>query len=415
MDVAASLQEALERIVLHVLAHFREATGQRRLCMAGGVAQNCSMNGKVLTSGLFERVFVQPVAHDAGCALGAALEASRRLLGDRSPAPSEGALTHLYLGSGPEEQEPLATTLASWSSWIECERVTDVHERAADLLARGHVVGWVQGRAEFGPRALGNRSILADPRPAENKDLINAMVKKREAFRPFAPAVLEEAAQEYFEVPEAADRTLPFMIFVVKVREDRRALLGATTHVDGSARVQTVSRQTNERFWMLLRAFGERTGVPVLLNTSFNNNVEPIVDSAQDALACILTTEISHLIVGDYVVTKKPRDPLACLDLVPSVPDYVRLTQRWQRDAAGALVVEHAARTTYDASFAHPLSEALFGLLLRADNRTPLRELLRDAPAMPSAESLAEELWELWSRRLTRLVPRDLVPAAAPP
>jgi carbamoyltransferase len=171
-------------------------------------------------------------------------------------------------------------------------------------LADGGVLAWVQGRAEFGPRALGNRSILADPRPATNRDIVNGLVKKREAYRPFAPAVLEEAVDEFFDLPRPGMR-LPFMVFAVKVKREKQTLLGAVTHVDGSARVQTASRDTNPRFWRLIRLFGDRTGVPVLLNTSFNNNAEPIVDSLEDAIATLLTTGLEHLVFGDVLVKKQ--------------------------------------------------------------------------------------------------------------
>ena len=188
------------------------------------------------------------------------------------------------------------------------------------------MIGWVQGRSEFGPRALGNRSILADPRPAGNMTRINAMIKKREGYRPFAPSVMEEHVRDYFELPDEV-ASLPYMIFVVPVRVDRRSLLGAVTHVDGSARVQTVSRTDNERFWQLLRAFGDLTGVPVLLNTSFNNNAEPIVDTLDEAVTCYLTTGLDYLVAGDYLVTRRPAVNGAYRDLTVLLPELVAIRQ----------------------------------------------------------------------------------------
>jgi carbamoyltransferase len=267
MDLAAGLQSALEEIVLHVLRHHQRASGHRRLCLAGGVAHNCTMNGKIARSGMFEEIFVQPAAHDAGCALGAALAVSV----PDGAAPRPRRLSSVYWGRDVGDDRAIRAELDRWSPWLTVERSADVARTAASLIAGGAVIGWVQGRSEFGPRALGHRSILADPRPAENKDRINRMVKKREAYRPFAPSVLEERAHEFFVLPQAAS-TLGFMVIVLEVREDRRELLGAITHVDGTARVQTVSRAASPRYWDVIHAFGELTGVPVLLNTSFNNN-----------------------------------------------------------------------------------------------------------------------------------------------
>src|SRR5262249_1296171 len=280
----ASLQETLEDIAFHTIRYYRQVTGQKRLCLAGGVAHNCTLNGKLLYSGLFDDVFIQPAAHDAGCALGSAMHAYLQAKGSLS----RPRLDHVFWGSDAGADDEIESTLSRWTELVEFEKVDNVAERAAQLLAGGSVIGWVQGRSEFGPRALGNRSILADPRPAENKRVINAMVKKREGYRPFAPSVPEEDAADIFVPPPM--KTAPFMIFVVDVREHQRALLGAVTHVNGSARVQTVSRSTNARYHRLLAEFKALTGVPVLLNTSFNNNAEPIVDSVEDAVVCYLTT-----------------------------------------------------------------------------------------------------------------------------
>ncbi len=257
-DIAAALQRALSACIFHMIAHARAATGLRNLCLAGGVAHNCTVNGELLRSRLFDDIFVQPAAHDAGCALGAAL-----VVHARSRPVRTSRLDHVYWGTATHADDARAAA-TRWSRFVTATPRTDIVAHAAERMAAGDVIGWVQGRAEFGPRALGNRSILADPRPARNKEVINAMVKKREGYRPFAPSVTIEDASRWFEVD--AGQAFPFMNFVVGVRAEHRETLGAVTHVDGSARIQTVSREQNPRYWELLRAFQAITGVPVLLN-----------------------------------------------------------------------------------------------------------------------------------------------------
>jgi carbamoyltransferase len=411
-DLAAALQEALERIVLHVLRHQRAVTGERRLCLAGGVAHNCTMNGHVLASGLFDDVFVQPAAHDAGCALGAALLAAE----DAAVARRHRPLRHVYWGPDIGSDGKVSSVLDAWDGFVRVERPGDLARRTAQLLASGAVVGWVQGRSEFGPRALGNRSILADPRPAANKDRINAMVKKREGYRPFAPSVLEEDARDYFDVPGQVE-ALPFMIFVVPVREDKRALLGATTHVDGTARVHTVSRDTNPRYWELIKAFKDLTGVPVVLNTSFNNNAEPIVDSVEDAVVTFLTTDIDHLVVGDCLVTKRAVSWADRLSLDVWLRPYARLEQTKGFVAPDRVGVTCEARTTADRRLRWPISRRLYDVLVTLEAPTPLGELLARA-GVPTEEypDVVAELDELWAQRLVTLRPparRPSRPAAA--
>jgi carbamoyltransferase len=290
-DFAAALQATLERIAMHIIRHFQRHTGSRSLCLSGGVAHNCAMNGALLRSGLFDRVYVQPAAHDAGNAVGAALSVVREA---EEPIDSN-FMPHVFLGTDIGSSDEVGRELRRWEPLIKIRRVTDPAETGAELLARGLVIGWVQGRSEFGPRALGNRSILADPRPLENKRIINAMVKKREDYRPFAPSVIEERLEDYFDVPNGTER-VPFMTIVLPVREAARSHLAAVTHVDGSARVQSVSREHNPRYHALIEAFGRVTGFPIVLNTSFNNNAEPIVDSVDDAVAAFLTTGIQRIV-----------------------------------------------------------------------------------------------------------------------
>lgn len=422
-DFAAGLQGALEDIVLHVLRHLREETGERKLCLAGGVAHNCAVNGKVLYSGLFDEVFVQPAAHDSGNALGAALAA----LGAEGARPLPGGMRHAYLGSDIGGEREVLRELRAWEPLLSFERPESICDATARLLADGAVVGWVQGRSEFGPRALGNRSILADPRPAENRERINAMVKKRESYRPFAPSVREERVGDYFVVPPG--RTgFPFMIFVLQVREEARDTLGAVTHVDGTARVQTVSRDTNPRYWELIRAFEEITGVPILLNTSFNNHAEPIVDSVRDAIGCFLTTGIDYLVVGDYLVRKHAVEPSDSRwrALVPVLPDSRKLVLRAGPGHGEGNARVHAVESTANRYFGARgigISAELFDVLLAADGARTLDELCADAGIRDPAilRSITEEVVALWGERAVALgaprpVPvrgRDLLPVPA--
>jgi carbamoyltransferase len=400
-DIACALQESLEEIAFHVISHYQSQTGHKSLCLAGGVAHNCTLNGKILRSGMFDRVFVQPAAHDAGAALGAAFYAHFKL---NPVAPKPVTLQHVYLGSKIAAARALLEELDKWSLLITTEKLHDTAKRAAELLATGAVVGWVQGCSEFGPRALGNRSILADARPAENKDRINQMVKKREGYRPFAPSVIEEDAGEFFELPAGTNR-FPYMIFLVRVKEEKRSLLGAVTHVDGTARIQTVGRSTNELFWQLLRAFQNITGVPVLLNTSFNNYAEPIVDSVEDALRCYLTTGLDCLIVGDYLIRKREVPLTAYLSLKVSLPVYVHL-QQLLKPCFGSDTRKHYLRTNYNADFKQDVSPAAFDLLARTDGRKTIGQLLNEEKLDDGQLQLVlEELIGLWEPRLIQLNP----------
>lgn len=400
-DVSASLQEALERIVFHILRHHREATGMKRLCLAGGVAHNCTMNGKLLYSGLFEDIFVQPASHDAGCALGAALIVSNEM---GRPAPCE-RLQEVYWGPDLGSDRAMQQELNAWAGHLEVERSDDVASSAADWIANGAVIGWVQGRSEFGPRALGNRSILADPRPAANKDRINAMVKKREGYRPFAPSVLEEDASEFFDLPDGRHE-FPFMNFVVRVRDSKRALLGAITHVDGTARLQTVSRNTNPAYWEVINAFKKRTGTPILLNTSFNNNAEPIVDSVADAIATFLTTELDGLVVGPFLVKKRAATLQDWTALAVSLPPYVSLRQTRAYTALDRRETHCEIRTNHSSSDSVRISHDLFNLLMRIEGEAVLGDLLNTiAPDQAKRDALMEGLRRLWEQRLVRLHP----------
>jgi len=292
-DLAFAVQDLLEETALHVARALRRRSGLGDLCLAGGVALNSVMNSRLLGEAGFERIFIQPAASDAGNALGAALWVWHQRLGH----PRGQAMRHAFHGAGWNEAEQ-AEALAGQG--LEVRRVADPAAEAARLLAEGAIVGWFQGRAEVGPRALGARSILADPRRSETKDLVNARVKRREGFRPFAPSVLDEHGPEFF----AGYHPNPFMLLVQPVRADRRALIPAVTHVDGTARLQSVTPTENPLYHRLISRFAAHTGVPVVLNTSFNLRGEPIVHRPAEAVADFLRSDIDALFLGNLLATK---------------------------------------------------------------------------------------------------------------
>ena len=299
-DVARSAQAVLEEVLLAKADWLHQQTGSPRLCMAGGVALNCVANGRILRDGPFDELFVQPAASDAGAALGAATIAHRRVTGH---APPRQRLSDVMLGPSYSTGE-IRTLLAG--SGVPIEIVGDdasLVDRVAERLARGEVVGWFQGAMDFGPRALGARSILADPRNPAMRDRVNAFVKKREAFRPFAPAVLAERARDHFDL----DHDAPFMLETCQVRSPLD--LPAITHVDGSARPQTVDAASQSRFHALLRAFERRTGCPILLNTSFNLRGEPIVCTPIDALLCFVRSDLDCLVLEDLILDRRDVPP----------------------------------------------------------------------------------------------------------
>jgi len=399
-DVAAAVQEAFEQIVFHILSHWRAHTNETALCLAGGTAQNSSCNGKLLSSGLFERLYVQPASHDAGIALGAAFHAR---LQARAGSAGRLAPPSPYLGPAVPEGRELQDVIARWSDYLAITWPADIADSVASLLAGGQVAGWVQGHSEFGPRALGNRSILADPRDASQRRRVNAAIKMRESYRPFAPAVKRERAAEYFVMPAGVE-SLPFMTCVVPVQPRARTLLPAVTHVDGSARVQTVGKEDNELFWRLLDAFESKTGVPVLLNTSFNTSAEPIVQSVDDAIACFLTTSLDALAVGGAVCIKRSVEPAMWLRLVPRLRSDVMLSTfpgEGPRCEPVHAVIAQDWRS-------HTISARLFRLLAAADGR-PLYQWLPAFGWEGEANALGQELRELWNSRLVLLTPGPVI------
>ena len=322
MNMALSIQQVTEEVVLKLARTARDLTGSKNLCMAGGVALNCVANGKVLRQKVFDHLWIQPAAGDAGGALGAALAAwhiwkgRKRVSGDTGEDTMAGA----YLGPEFSDKDILRMTERTGALYRYYPEYGDLCHDIADLLSGGYVVGWFQGRMEWGPRALGNRSILGDARCPEMQKKLNLKIKYREGFRPFAPVVLAEDYQKYFDL----DAPSPYMLLVAPVSEKRRnpipagyedmplfdrlyhvrSDIPAVTHIDFSARVQTVHRETNERMWLLLNAFRELTGYGLLVNTSFNVRGEPIVCTPQDAYRCFMRTEMDYLVIGNFIFNK---------------------------------------------------------------------------------------------------------------
>ena len=296
-DLAWQVQHDTEKVLLHRAKWLREATGATNLCMAGGVALNCVGNGHIARESGFDNVWVQPAAGDDGIAIGCAYYGYLELL----KKSRSYVMEHAYLGR-PYQDDDIDEALKDGFRRFEVDRKEcgDICRQAAQLLADGHVLGWFQGRSEFGPRALGNRSIIADPRTHAMKDKLNAQVKHRQAFRPFAPIVLEERSDEIFEGTYQS----PYMLMAKHVRPEWRDRLAGIVHVDGTARIQTVSEATNPDLYRLLKAFDEITGVPVLINTSFNVKGEPIVETPSDAVDCFLSTGIDYLAIHDLLLSK---------------------------------------------------------------------------------------------------------------
>ena len=301
-DIAASIQKVTEEVILKLALAAHRETGLTKLCLAGGCALNSVANGRILRETPFEDVFVQPAAGDGGAAAGAALYGYHAVLGK----PRGFVMQHAAWG---EEHGPAVTEGFLREHGIPFERYDDEDRLLAcvvDRLQAGHVVGWSQGRFEWGPRALGQRSIIADPRRADMKDIVNTKIKFREPFRPFAPSVLAERASDYFALPDAA-RHYParFMLYVVDVKPEHHATLPAITHVDGTGRLQTVREEANGRYYRLIDAFGRATGVPVVLNTSFNLRGEPIVNTPAEAFNTFMASGMDTLVLGDHVVDKR--------------------------------------------------------------------------------------------------------------
>lgn len=296
-DVAASLQMIVEEIIIKMANHIYEQTKMENLCLAGGVFLNCVANHKILEQTPFKNIYIQPAAGDTGGALGVAVYANNVIFNN----PRTFVMDHPYHGPAINENHTRRVLLNAPDLRMKKYTEDELISFVADKLAQNKTVGWAQGRMEFGPRALGNRSILGNPCNPEMKDILNAKIKFRESFRPFAPAVLEENANDFFELKSVS----PFMTLASRVKEDKKAQVPAITHVDGTARVQTVSKKTNPRFWKLIKEFEQLTGVPMVINTSLNLKGDPIVCTPDDAISCFKRCNMDYMVIGDYVAEKK--------------------------------------------------------------------------------------------------------------
>lgn len=294
-DMAASVQRITEELVFHILTALQKRTGLKTVCVAGGVAQNSVANGKITRNTPFSKVYIPSAGHDAGISMGAALYVYNHVLEQPRAKPIWSAYTGSRF-SNEEIEQYLCSRNIKYTRYSDEE----LFSKVADQLVSAGVVGWFNGRAEFGPRALGARSIIADPRRSDAKDLLNAKIKRRESFRPFAPSILKEYVPEYFEVVDE----VPFMEKVFPIKKEKHSVIPAVTHADGTGRLQTVDKTVTPRYYQLIEAFRQKTGVPILLNTSFNEN-EPIVNSPEDALECFLRTNMDMLVLENCVVERK--------------------------------------------------------------------------------------------------------------
>ncbi len=301
-DIAHSGQKIVEEIMVKIAGHVQRETGMKNLCVAGGVGLNCVANWRMLQETDFEDIYIQPAAGDSGGALGTAFYIYNSVLKNERSF----VMRHGHWGPSFTDDEVAATLKSNDANFEVFDREEALLEKTAEMIDQGKVIGWFQGRLEFGPRALGARSLVADARNPKMKDIINAKVKFREAFRPFAPSVLKERAHEYFEMPEGFDA--PFMLLVPMVHKHKREVLPAITHADGTGRVQTVTEEDNGRYYRLIKTFEKRTGIPVVINTSFNVRGEPIVCTPQDAYNTFVNTGIDVMVIGNCVVTEKPGD-----------------------------------------------------------------------------------------------------------
>lgn len=293
-DLAASVQRMCENLIFHILTHLHKRTGTDNLCIAGGVAQNSVANGKILKNTPFKNIYIPPAGHDAGTSIGSALFLYNQILKKERVTPMySGALGSHYTDK--EIQDYLTSQNVKFEKYSDDE----LYDKVSDCIINAGVVGWFQGRAEFGPRALGHRSIIADPRRADAKEILNLKIKRRESFRPFAPSILKEFVPDYFEDAD----NVPFMEKVYVIKENMRSKIPAVTHVDGTGRLQTVDVAFEPRYHSLISAFNKKTGVPILLNTSFNEN-EPIVNSPANALDCFLRTKMDMLVIENYIISR---------------------------------------------------------------------------------------------------------------
>jgi carbamoyltransferase len=326
MDIAASIQNVTEEIMLRMVKHVHRVTSQDKLCLAGGVALNCVGNGRILREGPFKEIWVQPASGDAGGALGAAFLVWYKYLGNKRIADEKNDLQKASLLGPSYNDDCIENFLKKESVHYKKLPYSDIPGLVSDLIAQGKVIGWFQGRLEFGPRALGARSIIGDARSPEMQSKMNLKIKYRESFRPFAPTILKDKVSDWF----ALDRESPYMLLVASIKQDKkikqdnsgnelkgfdklkvkRSLIPAVTHVDCSARIQTIKREDHALYYDMINRFYEKTGCPVIINTSFNVRGEPLVCTPEDAFKCFMRTEMDYLVIGAFLLDKKEQKPL---------------------------------------------------------------------------------------------------------
>jgi carbamoyltransferase len=399
-DLAAKVQRTLEEVMVARAIELHERTGAKNLCLGGGVALNGLVNAVLLRETPFENIYIPSCPGDPGLAIGAAYYLHLEKLGKGRDLPTQTQHND-YFGK-PYSAEEMQAVLAKapdlrYRRWDDPKELT---AKAAEHVAAGDVIAWYQGGSEFGPRALGHRSIVADPRKAEMKDILNARVKFREAFRPFAPSVLAEHAHEYFELPA---KESPFMLLIVPVKEDKKEVVPAITHADGTARVQTVSAAHNDLYYELISAFKERTGVPMVLNTSFNVRGEPIIESPQDAVESFLHMDMDRLFLGPFEVWKEPAatDAESLGGRVPRMSEHAYVVEA--RRAAGGAMQEAVGelRLTWTNRTRRTLTPALSRLLDLVDGERTVAGIL--AEAGDDAEAVHAALLDLERARFLSL------------
>ncbi|MCK1502133.1 carbamoyltransferase N-terminal domain-containing protein [Bradyrhizobium sp. 188] len=384
-DFAASLQEAMEEIVLHVLSHYRAKTGLRHLCVAGGMAENVEINSSLMYSGLFDEVFVHPIAHDAGCALGAALLSSQD---DGMPAPRE-RVQSVQWGSEPEPGPQVEAELERWRDFVGFERNNDVIRRAAKAIAEGSLVAWLEGRSDFGSHALGSRNVLARTDATEMGERLRLALGRQEVHHRPALLIRDQDIRSWCELP-AQYQAVPFQTFTLRVREQRRAEAGAALYANGKAKVQTVSQRQKPRLYRLLGELGLMTGSAAMLSASFNRSSEPTVESVEDAVASFVGSELDYLIVGDFIAERKDVRDEARMRLRISLPPFVQLVRSrgWPERQRRTLRDEMC--TTYAPGRRRTITRMLADLLADVESEVPLKDLLSRAEPQHRAELMDE-------------------------
>jgi len=405
-DLAASLQEALERIVLHMLAHHRAESGANKLCLAGGMAENVGLATAILEAGLFDDVFVHPVAYDAGCALGAALLASQ----DLGAVSQPDRVTHLRWGSAPEDLGPLDQQISAWSQFVAFEPVSDVARLAAELVSGGSTLGWIAGRSEFGTHALGSRNAFADIGNPSNSAHLHQCLGRDETYRPLA-AVVREDDLEFWTGSTGGTPNFPFQTFALPIRPDLRARIPAALDRDGRARLQTVARASSQVLWEILTHLQEISGTAAMLSSSLNRSSEPTVETVEDAIACFLNSKLDYLIIGHFVASRVPVEQEQRATMLLALPPHLQLLKIEDYGQGCKSKPVFALRSTAGEVADQSITRQLGQLLTDLDPAATLaQQFERDSLYGSVQRSVMAEIEVLWSRGLIKLRPnRNLV------